>query len=105
MNVFLTVVLAVLSSSSIATIVVACLQRHWAKKDKKDERIDALVEAQKVIMIDRVRYLAKNYIKQGFIAIEDKENILAMYSAYKALGGNGHLATIMEEVRALEVRG
>lgn len=101
----LTLVLAVVGSSGVASIVVACLQRHWSKKDKTDTRIDALVEAQQVMMVDRVRYLGRCYIKDGFVSIQDKENLNSMYSAYKALGGNGHLETIMAEVDRLEVKG
>lgn len=98
-----TILLAVIGSSGVASIVVACLQRHWSKKDKGDARIDALVKAQQVMMIDRVRYLGKCYIEDGHIAIADKENLVGMYNAYKALGGNGHLETIMAEVDRLEV--
>lgn len=101
----LTLILAVVGSSGVASIVVACLQRHWSKKDKGDARIDALVEAQQVMMVDRVRYLGREYIKDGFITIQDKENLVSMYNAYKALGGNGHLETIMAEVDRLEVKG
>lgn len=101
----LTLILSIVGSSGVASIVVACLQRHWSKKDKGDARIDALVEAQQVMMIDRVRYLGRCYIKDGFVSIQDKENLNSMYSAYKALGGNGHLETIMAEVDRLEVKG
>ena len=45
------------------------------------------MEAQKVLMIDRVRYLGSSYIHDGEIALEDKENLAEMYQAYKALGG------------------
>jgi hypothetical protein len=101
----LTIVLAVLGSSGLSAVVVACLQHHWSKKDRADARIDALVTAQQVLMVDRVRYLGRNYIAQGYIALPDKENLIAMYSAYKDLGGNGHLATVMDEVSRLEVKG
>lgn len=105
MNTVLTIFLAVLGSSGVASVVVACLQRHWSKKDKQDGRIDALVAAQQVIMIDRVRYLGRCYIDEGYISLADKENLNGMYKAYKALGGNGHLETIMAEIDRLEVRG
>lgn len=100
-----TIVLAVIGSSGIASIVVACLQRHWSKLDKGDARIDALVEAQQVLMIDRVRHLGRSYIQDGWISLPDKEQLIAMYKAYKALGGNGHLETIMTEIDRLEVKG
>lgn len=105
MSTLLTVLLAVIGSSGVASVVVALLQRHWSKKDKEDGRIDALVKAQQVMMIDRVRYLGKCYIEDGFITLADKENVTGMYNAYKALGGNGHLETIMSEINRLEVKG
>lgn len=105
MNIFLTIALAVLGSSGLSTVIVALLQRHWSKKDREDSRIDALVTAQQTLMIDRVRHLGQNYIEAGRISLPDKENIVAMYNAYKSLGGNGHLETVMSEIDRLEVRG
>lgn len=92
-----------LTGTGVSSIVIVLLQRKWQKQDKHDERVDALVEANKVLMIDKVRYLGKKYISEGEIHLEDKENLLDMYNAYKALGGNGHLDTIMNEVNHLRV--
>lgn len=89
----------IIGSSGITGIVIAVLQRRWNKEDK----YDALVQAQKVLMIDRVRLLGRRYIKDGEIDIHDKENLNDMHKAYKALGGNGHLDTIMHEVDRLRV--
>ena len=91
------------SGSAVGAIVVACLQRKWAKEDRHDERVDALVVANKVLMVDRVRWLGKEYIKEGVVHLEDKENLIEMYNAYKKLGGNGHLETVMAEVNHLKV--
>lgn len=92
-----------LTSSGVCGIVVVLLQRKWAKQDKQDERVDALVDASKVQMIDRVRWLGKKYIAEGEIHLEDKENLIEMYNAYKRLGGNGHLETVMSEINHLKV--
>ena len=89
--------------TGIFSVVLACLNRKWQKQDKKDDRIDAIVSAQKVTMIDRVRHLGKQYISDGEIHLEDKENIKEMYDAYKGLGGNGHLDQIMSEIEKLKV--
>ena len=97
-----TVLVAILSGgvgSGIVGIILAVLQRKWTKED----RVDALISAQKVLMVDRVRHLGKSYITDKEISIWDKENIKAMYDAYKKLGGNGDLDTIMEEVSRLPV--
>ena len=91
------------TGSGVSSIVVVLLQRKWAKQDKHDERVDALVDANKVLMIDKVRYLGKKYISEGEIHLEDKENLKEMYDAYKRLGGNGHLETVMAEVNHLKV--
>lgn len=84
-------------------IVLAALQRHWSKKDKRDDRIDHLVAAQKVVMVDRIRYLGSKYISLHEITLEDKENLKDMHKAYRGLGGNGHLDTVMAEVDKLPV--
>lgn len=91
--------------SGIMAIVLACLNRKWAKADKHDEKLDAVVAGLKVLTIDRVRYLGKGYISDKGITLDDKENLEEMYRAYKALGGNGHLETVMGEVERLPVKG
>ena len=92
-----------LTGTGVSSIVIVLLQRKWAKQDKHDERVDALIDANKVLMIDKVRWLGKKYISEGEIHLEDKENLLEMHKAYKRLGGNGHLDTIMDEVDRLKV--
>ena len=92
-----------IGSSGLSAIVIAILNHHWAKKKNSSGKLDALVEAQKVLMIDRVRYLGSSYIHEGEISLEDKENLTEMYQAYKSLGGNGHLSTIMSEVERLHI--
>lgn len=89
--------------AGIIAIVQAALQRYWQKKDKRDDRIDCLVAAQKVVMVDRIRYLGAKYISLHEITLEDKENLKDMHKAYRGLGGNGHLDTVMGEVDKLPV--
>lgn len=89
--------------SGFMAIVLAALQRKWAKDDKEDSRIDALVNAQKVMMIDRVRWLGNQYIRAKEITLSDKDTLVDMHKAYKALGGNGHLDVVMHEIEKLPV--
>ena len=99
------ILLACLGSSGLMALLLAVLQRKWAKADKRDEKMDAVVDGLKVLTVDRVRYLGKCYISDKEISLEDKENLQEMYRAYKALGGNGHLTTVMEEVERLPIAG
>ena len=100
MNEAVQIVTACLGSSGLTAIVLAVLQRRWACKDRQD----AIVDGLKVLTVDRVRYLGRNYINAHAISLEDKENLQDMYRAYKALGGNGHLETVMAEVERLPVQ-
>ena len=93
------IVTACLGSSGLTALILAVLQRRWAKEDKQD----AIVNGLKVLMVDRVRYLASCHIKHGNITLEDKETLEDMHQAYKALGGNGHLATAMAAVEQLPI--
>lgn len=91
------IVVGAVTGSGVTAIILALLQRKWNKDDKKD----AMVEALKVLMVDRVRYLGQCYVTQGEITLEDRETLDEMYQAYKSLGGNGHLDIIMTEVEGL----
>lgn len=98
-----TILLAALGSSSLSTVALALLNRKWATQDKKDDKLDAIMDAQKVLMIDRVRYLGTSYINSGQITLFEKENLTEMHKAYKKLGGNGHLDLVMAEVGKLKI--
>ena len=77
---------------------------HWLKKnDKEDAKIAALIEAQKLIMQGKVDYLGSKFIAEGKISLRNKEMLRDMHKAYKNLGGNGHLDTIMREVDKLPI--
>lgn len=94
------IAVACLGSSGLTAIVLAILQRRWSCQDRQD----AIVAGLKVLTVDRVRYLGRSYINAHGISLEDKENLQDMYRAYKALGGNGHLETVMAEIERLPVR-
>lgn len=95
----------VFGGSGLSAIIVAILNHRWATKKGTSTKLDALLEAQKVLMIDRVRYLGECYIIRGHITLDEKENLVEMYQAYKNLGGNGHLKTVMEEIDRLPMHG
>lgn len=109
-EIILAIVAALLGSTGLSTVVVTCLNRHWSKKDKKDEeierineRIDILFEADKVSMLDRICWLGEKYIEAGEIRLSDLLKLEAMYKVFKKLGGNGDADLIMDKVRALPV--
>ena len=67
--------------------------------------VNALIVADRTILYDRIKHLAKSYIKRGWISVEEYEDLKRMHKVYHDdLGGNGFLDSIMAEVDKLEKR-
>ena len=117
MSAWTTIIVAIISSSAmgaLATLLSEAVKRRWKKSDeaatisadrvdKMEEKLDAVVNSQKVITTERIRYLGLCYIGAQRITLEDKETLHEMHEAYERLGGNGHLDTVMREVDKLPV--
>ena len=67
--------------------------------------VTALTVADRTILYDRFKHLAKSYIKRGWISVEEYEDLKRMHKVYHDdLGGNGFLDSIMAEVDKTEKR-
>lgn len=109
-EIIITIASLLLGSTGFATVIVACLNRRWSKKDKQnkdvaalEEKIDKLMDAQIVVMLDRICWLGEKYIDASEIRISDLLKIEGYYKEFKNLGGNGDADVIMKKVRALPV--
>lgn len=79
--------------------------RRRAKAEALDTTVKHLVAGQRIILHDRIKYLAKCYIKAGEIAIDDREDLLEMHRIYhNSLGGNGNLDAVMAQVLELNLK-
>ena len=68
-------------------------------------QVDALREAQKCVLLDRVIWLGQGYIRAGEIDFDDRRRLREMHSAYHdGLGGNGDADAIMRAVDALPLK-
>lgn len=84
--------------------VVSCAERGREIKQLQDT-VNALIVADRAILYDRIKHLAKSYIKRGYITVEEYEDLKRMHKVYHdELKGNGFLDAIMEEVDKLEKR-
>jgi hypothetical protein len=67
--------------------------------------VNSLMVADRTILYDRIKHLAKAYIRRGWIYMEEYEDLDRMHKVYHdELEGNGFLDTVMTEVRKLEKR-
>ena len=84
--------------------VVSCAARGREIKQLQDT-VNALIVADRTILYDRIKHLAKSYIKRGYITVEEYEDLKRMHEVYHDnLNGNGFLDAVMDEVRKLEKR-
>lgn len=120
------IVLCLLSGGVAAALIKAAeglitwaLNRKAAKEDKAEARkenadrvqseeierlkknIDALKAANKVILHDRIKYLARSYIRAESVSFDDRQDLIDMHEVYHSNGGNGNLDKLMEEVMEL----
>lgn len=84
--------------------IVNCAARG-AEIKQLQETVNALVVANRTILYDRIKHLAKTYIKRGYITVEEYEDLKRMHKVYHdEMHGNGFLDGIMNEIEELEKR-
>lgn len=67
--------------------------------------VNSLIVADRTILYDRIKHLAKAYIKRDWISVEEYEDLKRMHKVYHDdLLGNGFLDSIMNNVDKLEKR-
>lgn len=87
-----------------SNIVMWKLNRKAALEDKEDSQLKALQEGQRVLLLDRIQYLCRCYIRDKEVDFDDRRRLHKMHDAYHALGGNGDLNTLMTAVDELPVK-
>lgn len=84
------------------TKMVESLAENQASLEKQ---VDALREAQKCVLLDRVIWLGQGYIRAGEIDVNDRRRLREMHQAYhEGLGGNGDADAIMKQIDALPLK-
>ena len=62
---------------------------------------DAQREGMQALLRDRVISAYDKYVARGYILVRELENVMAMYDAYHALGGNGTITRLVDELKEL----
>lgn len=75
----------------------------WLLKQQNKKRDANSRGTMLLIRIQIIEYHDK-YCKSGYIPSYVLENVLELYDAYKALGGNGMIKQMIEEIKQLEIR-
>ncbi len=67
-------------------------------------RQKAMGLGMQALLRDRILTAYYHYEERGWITLHGLENVEAMYEQYHALGGNGTVTKLVEDLRKLEVR-
>lgn len=86
------------------TAVFSCAARG-REIEQLQETVNHLIVADRTLLYDRIKHLAKTYIKREYITVEEYEDLERMHKVYHDdLNGNGFLDDIMKEVKKLGKR-
>ena len=72
-----------------------------------NRKLDVLFLADRTVLYDRIKFLAKSYIDRGWVTVEELEDLNRMHDVYHdpdKLDGNGFLKDLMKKVNSLEKR-
>ena len=105
-------IIIAIATSVVSTILGAILVSMYKEnrqlkreRDKKQTERDTALESGLVCIL-RKHLMDEHevWIGKGFITSHALENGLAMYKAYKTLGGNGMIDHMEEEIRELPIK-
>ena len=92
-------------------VIQFALQRHAKKRDSGEQektelekKVDAIADCLVASTLERIQNLCKTYIKDGEIDIDDRRRLHVMHEKYHAIGGNGDLDELMEQVNRLPLK-
>lgn len=78
---------------------------EWERIKSIEADLKSVIEGQRYILLDRIRYLGLAYLKNGEISFDDRRLLHQMHSVYHdALHGNGDLDELMSEVDELPLK-
>jgi hypothetical protein len=90
--------------TALGNVIQWGLNRRAKKKDTKTMNVEQLCakvltieEGQRVILHDRIKYLARSYITEGEVDYDDFNDLKDMHKVYQKLGGE-NLVRPLEDV-------
>lgn len=93
-----TIIVSVFASTGFWSVITLLIQKVGGGKNSRDKILMGLASRQ--IQLDAEVHLARGYITR------DDYHIMAdlLYEPYKALGGNGGIKKLMDEIDKLPLR-
>lgn len=87
-----------------AAAIVAAFRQIYKRLKAADRRQTATELGIQALLRDRIIQAYYHYADRGWITLHGLENVEELYKQYHALGGNGTVTKLVEDLRELEVR-
>lgn len=81
--------------------LTAVLASVWRKQKTILSRYQAVNDGMKCLLRLEIIRDCTHYLAEGYVPVYAMENILDSYGAYHALGGNGTITKMVEELKKL----
>ena len=82
----------------------AAFKRLSKKVHKQSSDQKSLRDGTQALLRNAIIQEHEKYTKRGYIPVYGMENVLSMYQAYHALGGNGTVTKLIEELQELPTK-
>lgn len=94
---------AIMSVTGISVYGFLKMKYNKMKEDKDsvDTRLSNLEKANLAMLHNKIYVQCANHLEEGFISINDLDDLDYLFNAYKKLGGNGTGETLYNKVKAL----
>ncbi len=88
------------------TVILTSLMGYivWLLKQQKGDRDANSKGTMLLLRVQLIEYHEK-WTKREYITKHGLENFIEMYDAYHALGGNGMVTQLLQEVKELPIKG
>lgn len=94
------IITSVLGSTVLASAISVLGSIITKKMDKKSTQTIAINS----MMRTEIKAICRQKIEQGFVGLDELEDLVAMHEAYKENGGNGFCTELMNKVKCLPIK-
>lgn len=90
---------------TVAGLVIGVLFGMLKAKAKADRQKDRAIEnGMRCLLRERIIEICDRCLERDFVRIHSLESLSDLFEQYKALGGNGTAAKLIEDVKKLQVK-
>lgn len=94
-------ILMALGFGSIITIVSKIFKSSLKSREETENRFKNLEFANIAMLHDKIYKQCSDFLEQGWISVDDLENLDYLWRGYKGLGGNGTGEILYKKVQDL----